>query len=133
LEQEWHGSFTGKTVAFWGLSFKPRTDDVREAPALYLAEALLERGGHVRVFDPVAMKDFQKAFPDERVTYGEKALDILSGADALIVVTEWDEFRSIDPSLIREHLTGDLVIDGRNIFEEEEVTRAGLRYRGIGV
>jgi UDPglucose 6-dehydrogenase len=134
LKEEWQGKLKGKTVAIWGLSFKPRTDDVREAPALYIIRELLLAGVSVRVFDPVAMEDFKKAFQSKKQpVYCKNALDAAKGADALLVVTEWDEFRSIDPHVIQKTLKGNLIVDGRNIYEAEEVEEVGLRYRGIGI
>jgi UDPglucose 6-dehydrogenase len=134
LEEVWEHKLKGKTVAVWGLSFKPRTDDVREAPALYIIKELLDKGVAVRAFDPVAMADFQKAFAHKnKVTYAKSALSAAKGADALLIITEWDEFRSIDPQVISKALEGNLVVDGRNIYEAEEIEEAGLIYRGIGV
>jgi UDPglucose 6-dehydrogenase len=134
LKEEWQGKLKGKTVAIWGLSFKPRTDDVREAPALYIIKELLLAGVSVRVFDPVAMEDFKKTLQSKKQpVYCKNALDAAKGADALLVVTEWDEFRSIDPHVIQKTLKGNLIVDGRNIYEAEEVEEVGLKYRGIGI
>lgn len=126
-------SLRGKTVALWGLSFKPRTDDVREAPALYIGEALLKAGAKVRAFDPVAMESFQKAFPSKRMQYAKSAIDAAEGADVLIVCTEWDEFRTVEYSLLSRAMKGTLIIDGRNIFERKEAEAEGFTYFGIGV
>ncbi len=134
LEEVWGKKLKGKTVAVWGLSFKPRTDDVREAPALYILKELLERGVIIHAFDPVAMIDFQKAFQTKKkIIYTKKALDAVKGADALLVITEWDEFRSIDPHTISKAMKGNVIIDGRNIYEREEIEEAGLVYRGVGI
>jgi UDPglucose 6-dehydrogenase len=126
-------SLKGKTFAMWGLSFKPRTDDTREAPALYVAEALLKAGAKVRAFDPVAMENFKVMFPDKRVKYAETAYDALEGADALLVMTEWDEFRTVEYPELAARMKDRVIVDGRNIFDRKEAEEAGFTYFGIGV
>ncbi len=126
-------SLKGKTFAMWGLSFKPRTDDTREAPALYVAEALLKAGAKVRAFDPVAAENFKVMFPDKRVKYAETAYDALDGADALLVMTEWDEFRTAEYSDLAARMKDRVIVDGRNIFDRTEAEAAGFVYFGIGV
>jgi UDPglucose 6-dehydrogenase len=126
-------SLKGKTIAIWGLSFKPRTDDVREAPALYIVEALLKAGAKVRVFDPVAMESFRAMFPDKRVQYGESAYAVAEKADALLVMTEWDEFRTVEYPELASRMRSRVIVDGRNIFERKEAEAEGFVYFGIGV
>lgn len=123
----------GKTMALWGLSFKPRTDDVREAPALSIAQALLAAGARVRVFDPVAMDNFRALFTDKKVRYADSSLSVVDGADALIVCTEWDEFRTVEYSELAARMKTRVIVDGRNIFERKEAETEGFTYFGIGV
>jgi UDPglucose 6-dehydrogenase len=122
---------SGKTVAVLGLAFKPGTDDVREAPALALIELLLEEGASVRAYDPVATSTAQKLL-GERVVYCEDSYQAASGADALVVVTEWDEFRHLDLDRIKGLLAVPVIIDGRNIFDRTTLTEAGFIYHGMG-
>jgi UDPglucose 6-dehydrogenase len=132
LKKHWK-SLRGKKIALWGLAFKPRTDDVREAPAQYIAAALLKAGASVTAFDPVATESFTRAFPDKRMCYANSALEAASGADALIVCTEWDELRTIETREIARNMRGQVVFDGRNIFDRQEMEAEGLVYFGIGV
>jgi UDPglucose 6-dehydrogenase len=122
----------GKHFAIWGLAFKPKTDDMREAPALVLIDALLAAGATVTAFDPEAIEEARRRIGD-RIRYAENSLDCLKGADALILVTEWSEFRHLDPEEVRNRLAGDVLIDGRNIFDAQRMRDAGLTYYGIGV
>ncbi len=123
----------GKTIAVWGLSFKPRTDDVREAPALYVIAALLKAGAKVQVFDPVAMENFKIALSDRRIRYAAHAYEALDGADALVVMTEWDEFRTAEYPELASRMNKRVIVDGRNIFERREAEQEGFTYFGIGV
>jgi UDPglucose 6-dehydrogenase len=132
-KEAFKGKLKGKTFAVWGLSFKPRTDDVREAPALYVLGELLKAGARVQAFDPVAIDNFKEAFPDKRVKYADDRYAALVGADALLVMTEWDEFRTVEYPEIRRRMKGDVIIDGRNIFDRTEAQAEGFRYFGIGV
>jgi UDPglucose 6-dehydrogenase len=123
----------GKTIALWGLAFKPRTDDIREAPAVTTIELLLKAYAKVRAFDPEAMANTRQMFPDEDKVYLAKdAYDALQGADALLVMTEWDEFREPDFGRMKELLKTPLIIDGRNIFNPSDVKAAGFTYSAIG-
>lgn len=121
----------GKHFAMWGLAFKPNTDDIREAPALYLIEALLERGATICAFDPEAMPNVQKLIGNS-IQYANNQYDALQGADALIIVTEWSVFRTPDIEAIKSALTSPVVFDGRNVFELEEMRNAGFMYYSIG-
>jgi UDPglucose 6-dehydrogenase len=123
----------GKTIAIWGLSFKPRTDDTREAPAGYIIEALLKAGAKVRAFDPVAGESFRTFFLDKRVKYFENMYDAVKSADALVITTEWDEFRTAEYPELSGRMKKRVIIDGRNIFERREAEAEGFTYFGIGV
>jgi UDPglucose 6-dehydrogenase len=121
----------GKTVALWGLAFKPRTDDMREAPAIPIIEMLLERGATVRAYDPAAAPVAKRLF-DNRIALCEKSYDALAGADALAIVTEWNEFREPDFTKMRSLLRAPVVFDGRNIYSPEQMRALGFTYFSIG-
>jgi UDPglucose 6-dehydrogenase len=125
------GSLAGKTIALWGLSFKPRTDDMREAPAITIVEALLAAGAKVQAFDPEAMKN-AKAVLGNRITYAAKSYDALAGADALALVTEWNEFREPDFNKMKKLMRSPVVFDGRNIYNKELMRSHGFTYYSIG-
>jgi UDPglucose 6-dehydrogenase len=135
------GGLTGKTVAFWGLAFKPETDDIRDAPSIKLATALLGRGASVVGHDPEAGRNFAKAMASHgaRVRVVDREYDALDGAAALVLLTEWRSYRAPNFSEIRKRLDGGsgasapLVVDARNVWRPADVVRAGLRYQGIGV
>ncbi|MBP3549158.1 MAG: UDP-glucose/GDP-mannose dehydrogenase family protein [Rikenellaceae bacterium] len=131
FEREFDGEVEGRCVAMWGLSFKPETDDMREAPSLVLIERLLAAGCRVRVFDPIAMDEARRRLGD-RVEYCASKYDALEGADALMIVTEWKQFRLPNWVRVAEAMKGGVVIDGRNIYERHEVEAAGLKYLRIG-
>jgi UDPglucose 6-dehydrogenase len=131
VRQHFHNDLAGKTFAVWGLAFKPRTDDMREAPAIYIIESLLKAGAKVCVSDPEAMTEARKHFAD-RVSYCPHPYDALEGADALLLVTEWSEFRNPDFALMKERLKSPVIFDGRNIFPKAELARMGFTYYPIG-
>lgn len=122
---------TGKTVALWGLSFKPRTDDVREAPALVLIQELLAAGAEVRVHDPKALPNVRKIF-GEKITYFDRAYGTVEGADALAIVTEWQEFRNPDFEVIRRLMNQPLIVDGRNLYDPAAMAALGFTYVSVG-
>ncbi len=122
---------TGLTFAVWGLSFKPRTDDMRDAPSIVVIEALLKAGGRVEAYDPEAMEEARKIFAD-RVRYHRRNYDALKGADALLVVTEWNEFRRPNFQTIKELLKSPVIFDGRNVYDAQELKRLGFTYYSIG-
>jgi UDPglucose 6-dehydrogenase len=124
------GGLAGKTVAMLGLSFKPNTDDVREAPALKIARRLQAAGCAVHAFDPVAMASAQKALPGLKV--GANAYEVCEGADAVLVVTEWNEFRRLDLERIKSLLKSPVFIDMKNIYQPERMMALGFRYIGVG-
>ena len=121
----------GRTVACWGLSFKPRTDDMREAPSLTVIERLLAAGARVTAHDPEALHEARKAFGD-RIGYSHNQYEILEGADALVIVTDWNEYRNPDFDRIRGALKEPLVVDGRNLYRPDRMALAGFRYLPLG-
>lgn len=124
-------NLTGKHFAIWGLSFKPNTDDVREAPALYIIRALLGEGASVAVYDPEAMSNVRAQFKDI-IRYADNQYDCLVDADALIIATEWNEFRTPDFDKIAEKLTNKVIFDGRNLFDVNQMEELGFHYESIG-
>jgi UDPglucose 6-dehydrogenase len=125
------GSVRGKTIAVFGLTFKPETDDMRDAPSIPIVGRLVEDGATIRAFDPEGMEQARPVLPPS-VIYCRDALDAASGADLLIVITEWNEFRAIEPARLREAMQGDLVMDLRNLYEPAAMRAAGFRYQCIG-
>jgi UDPglucose 6-dehydrogenase len=122
----------GKTIGLLGLAFKPETDDLRDAPALEIARQLLEMGARVKVYDPVANEACRKQHPDLRIEYAETALSLAEDCDALVIVTEWEEFRQLELATIGEVMNTKVLIDGRNVFDPDAVEALGFKYRGIG-
>lgn len=120
----------GKRIALWGLAFKPNTDDVRFAPSIAVAKALVAEGAMVRAYDPVATEKARALIPD--LTYCADAYEAAAGADAIVIVTEWDEFRHTDWKRLLSTVEQPLVIDGRNVLNPEEISRQGFRYVSIG-
>jgi UDPglucose 6-dehydrogenase len=121
----------GKKIAIWGLAFKPNTDDIREAPALFLIEELLKKGANIHVYDPEAMENVAKKY-NNKIHFGESMYDILENADALIIVTEWNTFRTPDFNKMKSLMQTKCIFDGRNLFELEEMTQEGFEYYSIG-
>jgi UDPglucose 6-dehydrogenase len=125
------GNVKGRTFAIWGLAFKPNTDDIREAPALSIIDELLEAGAKIRAFDPVAAENTRKIYGD-RVTFAQTALEAAKGAEALLVVTEWNEFRQASVARIKQALKSPVIFDGRNIYKPSAFLAEGFTYYGIG-
>ena len=124
---------SGKHFALWGLAFKPNTDDMRDAPSRVIIAELFRRGATVTAYDPVAMTESRRIFGDEpRLAYAERPMQALDNADALVIVTEWKEFRSPDFDVIKAKLKSPLIFDGRNIFDPALPRQAGLSYLSIG-
>ena len=133
ISRHFDGDLAGRTIALWGLAFKPRTDDMREAPSRVLMEALWEAGATVRAYDPEAMDEARRIYPDQAgLVFCESAYAALDGADALAIVTEWQEFRSPDFDRIKDELTEPVIFDGRNLYEPELMRTLGLTYYAIG-
>ena len=126
------GSLQGKTIAFWGLSFKPNTDDMREAPSVVLANLLLQAGAQVRAYDPVSIEEAKHDLGDT-ITYCENDMDAVQGADALALITEWSEFKVPDWEKVGQAMKTKVVFDGRNLYRREIVSGAGFDYYGIGM
>lgn len=122
---------SGKVLALWGLSFKPRTDDMREAPSVVIINRLLEMGATVRAHDPEAIREAKKIFGD-RISYSQNQYDILNGADALAIITEWNEYRNPNFDKIKSLLRQPIVFDGRNLYQPHRMSEIGFRYFPIG-
>jgi len=131
LERHLDGKMRGAVVAVWGLAFKAETDDVRESPALVLVEALLRAGAKVRVHDPAALEAARR-YLGEKVVYAAQAYDAVDGATALVIVTEWLEYRNPDFDRIKRLLTRPLIVDGRNLYDPDRMARLGFTYDSIG-
>ncbi len=131
LLHHFDNNLEGKTIAVWGLAFKPNTDDIREAPALFIIQKLLDAGAKVSVYDPEAMDNTRTVFGDQ-ITYTESPYEALLNADALAVCTEWNAFRSLSLDVIKNLLSQALVFDGRNIFEASQMEQAGFQYYSVG-
>jgi UDPglucose 6-dehydrogenase len=132
LHAHFGASLSGRLIAIWGLSFKPRTDDIREAPSLVLIEELLAAGARLRVHDPIAMENARALLAD-RVTYCAAQYDALEGAEALAIVTEWNEFRTPNFELMRQKMKQPVIFDGRNLFDPARLRALGFVYSGIGL
>lgn len=130
VSQVFDGKIHGKTIAVLGLTFKPNTDDIREAPALSIISALQDRGAIVRAYDPQGMHEAAKLL--DQVTYCEDAYECATGADALLIVTEWEQFRALDLPRLKEAMKAPVIIDLRNIYRHDEVAHAGFAYHSIG-
>lgn len=131
LHRHYGGALKGKTIAMWGLSFKPETDDMREAPALVLIDRLTDAGCSVKVYDPIAMDECRRRIGD-KVTYCQDMYEAAVDADALLLVTEWKEFRMPSFAVLEKTMTDRVIIDGRNIYDKDEVAEHGFAYYKIG-
>ncbi len=127
------GSVSKKTIAIWGLTFKPDTDDLREAPALKLIEELLSQGAHVRLYDPIAMPKAQKLLNHPNITWCRDEYEAAEGSDGIALVTEWKQFRFVDLDIIEKSMQGNAFFDGRNQYKKDEMKAKGFHYFGIGV
>ncbi|MBP5692845.1 MAG: UDP-glucose/GDP-mannose dehydrogenase family protein [Bacteroidales bacterium] len=126
------GTLKGKTVALWGLSFKPETDDMREAPSVVVANLLLEAGAKVKVYDPIAMEECKRRYLGDKVTYAKDIYDCVQDADAMALITEWKEFRVPSWERVHKAMKGNVVVDGRDIYTPSEIQAAGFDYYSIG-
>lgn len=131
IKNYFRGDLRGKKIALWGLAFKPDTDDIREAPALYMIDSLTEAGANVVAYDPEAMPNVQKLI-GEKIAYAENEYDVLAGADALVICTEWSIFRNPDFDRLGSLLKEKTIFDGRNLFELEDINAKGFYYSSIG-
>jgi UDPglucose 6-dehydrogenase len=131
IKKYFKGNIKGKRFALWGLAFKPNTDDIREAPALYMIEALVKEGATVCAFDPEAMKNVKETIGN-KIDYAENQYAALKDADALIIATEWNEFRTPDFSKIGASLKNKAIFDGRNLFDLASMKQLGFYYQSVG-
>ncbi len=131
IKSHFNGDLKGKHFALWGLAFKPNTDDIREAPSLELISSLLSEGATISAFDPEAMKNVRQLIGDD-ISYAESQYEALESADALIIATEWNEFRTPDFSKIEQSLKGKVIFDGRNLFDLATMKELGYHYESIG-
>ncbi len=132
IERHFGGNLAGKRVGVWGISFKPETDDIREAPSLYVIDKLVSSGAEVVVHDPVALENAKKQL-GEKVGYGESNYDACRDADALVICTEWNEYRQPDFQTMKELMRGQVIFDGRNLYDPKRLSREGFKYYGIGI
>lgn len=132
LSKAFGGDLKGKTVAMWGLAFKPETDDMREAPSVVVVDLLLKAGASVRVFDPIAIEQAKLHYLEDRVYYASNIYDAVHGADAIALVTEWKQFRVPNWEKVKENMKGNIVVDGRNIYSPAEMKALGFEYHSIG-
>jgi UDPglucose 6-dehydrogenase len=131
ISRHYKNNLKGRVFAVWGLSFKPNTDDTREAPATVIIDKLLEAGCRIKAFDPVAMEEFRKNMGD-RIEYTNDRYEALVDAEGLILITEWSEFRIMNYTIIKKLMKEHVVFDGRNIYDPEEMKENGITYYGIG-
>lgn len=131
LLKHFNGNISGKTIAIWGLAFKPETDDMREAPSLILIDKIINAGGKVKVYDPIAIEECQRRIGD-KVTYGNDMYDAALDADALLLVTEWREFRFPNFAILSKVMKDKVIIDGRNIYDRNELDQHEFTYYKIG-
>ena len=131
IKKYFNNNVTGKKIALWGLAFKPNTDDIREAPALYLIEELLKAGATVTAFDPEAMKNVRDVVGD-KISFTENQYDALNNCDALIIATEWSEFRTPDFEKMTQRMKSKVIFDGRNVFDLSQMKDLGFYYESIG-
>ena len=131
VKEYFGGNLKGKTIALWGLAFKPHTDDIREAPALYNIKELRKLGAKVVVFDPEAMENV-RGIVGKKVKYAKTQYEALEGADALMIMTEWPEFRTPDFDKLEKSLKNKVIFDGRNLYELKDMKEMGYTYYSIG-
>ena len=131
IKNYYNGDIAGKTFAMWGLSFKPKTDDMREAPSLVIIDMLLEAGAQIKAYDPVSMPEAKHMIGD-KITFVDEAEEATKGADALLLITEWPEFRLPNWDEIKSNMKGHVIFDGRNIYTADEIKQHGFEYFGIG-
>jgi len=127
--------FTGKTFGLWGLSFKPETDDIREAPSLYIAEELVKRGAELIAYDPEAIDTFKAATSDDvlnNTTFVDSQQKAITDVDALVICTEWNEFRRPTIDRFQNHMNDSIIFDGRNLFDLERARKANIKYISVG-
>jgi UDPglucose 6-dehydrogenase len=132
VKKHFRGSLQGRRLAIWGLAFKPNTDDMREAPSVVVIRELLDAGARVCAYDPEAMDECKKRYLGDRIEYAPGPIQALEGADALVLVTEWNEFRRPDFEAVKAALRQPVVFDGRNVYPRKTLEELGFTYYGIG-
>jgi UDPglucose 6-dehydrogenase len=133
MRRHFSDQLKGRTIALWGLAFKPNTDDMREAPSRTIIDTLLQAGARVRAYDPVAFSEAKRIYGDRKdFVLGKNAYEAAEGADALAIVTEWQEFRSPDFDRLKEILLAPIIFDGRNLYDPGTLSRFGFTYYAIG-
>ena len=131
IAQYFNGNLSGKTIGIWGLAFKPNTDDIREAPALTIISRLLNEGAKIKAYDPEAMENVRQVFGD-KIEFSTNEYEAIKGVDALAIVTEWNEFRTPDFGKMKEIMAGQVIFDGRNIYDVATIREMGFYYDSIG-
>jgi UDPglucose 6-dehydrogenase len=126
------GDLEGATIGIWGLAFKPNTDDVRDAPALDIMQSLLEAGAQIRAYDPIATANFRRLLDSSEVTWADSAREAAEGCDALCLLTEWEEFGDIGLGELNELMKYPIMIDGRNVYSEEQIRQSPFAYYSVG-
>jgi UDPglucose 6-dehydrogenase len=132
IERHFGGNLAGKRFGVWGISFKPETDDIREAPSLYVIDRLVSSGAEVVAHDPVALENAKRHL-GEKIYCGESNYDACRDADALVICTEWNEYRQPDFQAMKELMKGHVIFDGRNLYDPKRLSREGFKYYGIGI
>lgn len=132
IRKHFHGRLNGKVITIWGLSYKPRTDDLREAPSLTIITELLNSGAKINAYDPAAMENFRKLYKNLHVKLFKNNYNALKNSDALVLVTEWNEFRKLDYGKMKKLMRSKAIFDGRNIYDPAEARKNGFKYYGIG-
>jgi UDPglucose 6-dehydrogenase len=132
LEKAFDGNLKGKVVAIWGLSFKPETNDMREAPSVVVINKLLEAGASVRAYDPIAMDEARLRYLGDRIYYADNIYDAAKGADAVALITEWKQFRVPNWNEVKKSMNGNIFVDGRNIYVAKDMKKLGFEYYSIG-
>ncbi|WP_055447247.1 UDP-glucose dehydrogenase family protein [Lacinutrix mariniflava] len=131
IEAHFNNDLKGKNITIWGLAFKPETDDIREAPALYMIDSLLESGANITAFDPEAMPNVKRKLGD-KISYAESMYEALENADALVICTEWSIFRTPNTDKIKTAMNGNIIFDGRNLYDVKDIENEGFKYVSIG-
>ncbi|MGO4276467.1 UDP binding domain-containing protein, partial [Paenibacillus sp. TAF58] len=126
------GPLSGKSVGIWGLSFKPNTDDIRYAPSIEIVETLIRAGARLKLYDPIAIEKFRERIDHPAIQWCENALEAATGSDAICLLTDWEEFKTVPLSQLIFVMEQPILIDGRNVFSKEQVQGTGLKYYSVG-
>lgn len=132
IKNRFNNDLHGRKIALWGLSFKPETDDLRESPAFYIGKRLIEEGAEVNVYDPIAMDNCQKFYSEIQFNYCKNEYEACKNAEAVVLATEWNQFRSMNLNEIKSNMKGALFLDFRNVYEPQEMKKIGFDYEGVG-